>query len=89
MAENFDRQLKAIKETQRAEMEEKRNLYSQKMLADATAYQNMQSSKNSEEIEVQQAAMNSADAHQQKIEKMQLEHNKMMLSRRAALEELK
>jgi uncharacterized protein YktA (UPF0223 family) len=52
MAENFDRQLKAIKETQRAEMEEKRNLYSQKMLADATAYQNMQSSKNSEEIEV-------------------------------------
>jgi hypothetical protein len=53
MAENFDRQLKGIKEAQRAEMEERRNLYSQKMLADATAYQNMQSTKNSEEIEAQ------------------------------------
>ena len=67
MAENFDRQLKAIKDTQRAEMEEKKNLYSQKMLADATAYQNMQATKNSEEMDAAQAAMNSADAHQQKI----------------------
>jgi hypothetical protein len=38
MEENFDRQLKAVREAQRAEMEEKRNLNSQKMLADATAY---------------------------------------------------
>jgi hypothetical protein len=33
--------------------------------------------------------MNSADSHAHKIEKLQLEHNKMMVSRKAALEELK
>lgn len=63
-------------------MENSRSEYSQKMMADATTYQELQDQKQKEELAFQKTQVEAADRHAAQVNELQRAHDAQMNSLR-------
>ena len=69
-------------------MEESRSQYSQKMMLDASTYQELQDQKQKEELAFQKTQVEAADRHAAQVNELQRNHDHQMNSLRNQIDEL-
>ena len=89
MEEDFEKQIKDLAEKQNEEIEQKRSEYSQKMLDDATRYQELQKQKEEEQRHYHQSQETLLAQHKSTVNEQLKNHADFVSIQRQQIEQLK
>jgi hypothetical protein len=89
MEDDFEKQIKDLAEKQSEEVEQKKSEYSQKMLDDATRYQELQKQKEEEQRHYRQSLQTLKDQHESAANDQLKNHNDFVMIQRQQIEHLK